>query len=117
MLTLAIGLRPDGAEGGQAIEDGPFVHEFPLTLEAGRRLEAIGPLVFQSQPADQQSFGIPPLFSWTTDRGVEGAEFDFLYPLLTLDRYGAEYRWQLFQVLSLSGGTTLDEHTKDRFTV
>ncbi|HEY6169576.1 MAG TPA: hypothetical protein VI454_16155 [Verrucomicrobiae bacterium] len=60
---------------------------------------------------------MPPLFSWSTDRGVEGAELDVLYPLLTLDRFGAEYRWQVMQVISFSGGATLDEKTKDSFTV
>ena len=44
-------------------------------------------------------------------------EFDLLYPLLTGERFGAEYRWQLVQLLSFSGGRNLDDATAKRFTL
>jgi len=60
---------------------------------------------------------MPPIFSNTTDDATEAKEFDFLYPLLTYDRFGREYRWQLFQLLSFAGGGFQDETEARRFTV
>ncbi len=60
---------------------------------------------------------MPPFFSKTSDPATESAEFDFVYPLLTYDRFGREYRWQLLQLLSFSGGQTQDEIIKRRVTL
>ena len=51
------------------------------------------------------------------DPSLSLKEFDFLYPLLTYDRYGSQYRWQLGQVLSFAGGPTQTETNRDRFTL
>jgi hypothetical protein len=48
---------------------------------------------------------------------TDSAEFDFLYPLVTYDRYGAEYRFQILQLLSFSGGEDQAAQGVDRFTV
>jgi len=48
--------------------------------------------------------GRPPLLSYDVDPATESKEFDFGFPLLTCERYGGEYRWQLFQLLSFAGG-------------
>jgi len=40
---------------------------------------------------------------------TETKEFDFLYPALTCERFGTEYRWQLGQLLSFSGGQNPDD--------
>src|SRR2546422_2453417 len=60
---------------------------------------------------------IPPLGSLTRDPGTESVEFDFVYPLLTYDRYGEQYRWQFFQLLSFAGGPTQVESARNRFTI
>ena len=44
---------------------------------------------------------MPPLLSLTRDPAVELRNTISLYPVLTYDRYGDQYRWQLFQLLSL----------------
>ena len=44
-------------------------------------------------------------------------EYDVLYPLLSYDRFGAEYRWHLFQVLNFSGGQSQEEKRSDKFTI
>jgi len=44
-------------------------------------------------------------------------EFDLLYPILTYDRYGKQYRWQLFQLLSFAGGPTQTENVRNRITL
>ncbi|MBE0545625.1 MAG: hypothetical protein IH623_30205 [Verrucomicrobia bacterium] len=103
---------------GNELWNAGFLYDhFPLTKEAGWRTEAIGPLFYHQMREADRMVALPPLFSDT--RGVETDfhEFDLLYPLMTYDRFGSEYRWQLFQVLSIAGGQTQDEIAKSRFTV
>jgi hypothetical protein len=88
-----------------------------LTLEAGQRTEALGPLFYRQQRDTEHTLAVPPLFSHTTDDATEATEFDFVYPLLTYDRFGGEFRWQLFQLLSFAGGKSQDEESTRRFTV
>jgi len=91
--------------------------QYPLTLELGQRAEALGPLFYRQEKEDELTLAVPPLFSQTSDPVTEAEEFDFLYPLLTYDHFGREYRWQLFQLLSFSGGQTQDEVMSRRFTL
>jgi hypothetical protein len=101
----------------EGLHAGPLFDRFSLTLDSGERTEAIGPLFYQQQKDSERILAVPPLFSDTQNADVEAKEFDFLYPLLTYDRYGAEYRWQLFQLLSLSGGQNQQGVSKSRFTI
>ncbi|NBR84212.1 MAG: hypothetical protein EB141_09695 [Verrucomicrobia bacterium] len=118
-LGLLAGLL--GAAASSAIAAGwtagPLAHEFSLTLEAGTREEWLGPLYYREVTGEKTTWAIPPLFSHLVNPGVEAEEYDFLYPLLTFDRYGAEYRWQLFQLLSFSGGQSQEEKRSDKFSV
>jgi hypothetical protein len=57
------------------------------------------------------------LFSHTSDPETDSEEIDFIYPLLTFDRYGEQFRWQFFQLLSFSGGPTQTENERKRFTI
>ena len=115
-LGLAINNAPIAARAGSP-GAGPIFDEFNLTLDFGHRTEAAGPFFFSEQKETQQSWGVPPLFSSTTDPAMESREVDFLYPLMTYDRYGDQYRWQLFQLLSFAGGPTQRETDRDRFTI
>lgn len=96
---------------------GPLYDEFPLTLASGQRTEAVGPLFILEEKESQRQFALPPLFSCTRDPDVESTEIDFLYPLLTYDRYGAEYRFQILQLFAFAGGQTQEEEHKKRFTL
>lgn len=96
---------------------GPLYDEFPLTLSSGIRAEALGPLFVWEEKETQRQFALPPLFSCTRDPDLESEEIDFLYPILTFDRYGAEYRFQLLQLFAFSGGKTQEENNKRRFTL
>ena len=88
----------------------------PLTLESGWRTEAFGPFYYRQRPELEKLWAVPPLFSHSvTDADSE--EYDVLYPLLTYNRAGAEYRLQLFQLLSFSGGQSQAEVRRDRFTI
>jgi len=106
-----------GLLGAGAAEFGPLWHDFPLTLDPGHRTEALGPLWYEQESDSQATRAIPPVFSTTADPDLEYREDDFLYPLLTYDRFGGQYRWQLFQLLSFAGGPTQTETNRDRFTI
>jgi hypothetical protein len=103
-----------GIQAGSAVEIGPLAQEFSLTLDLGRRFEAAGPFWFDQERAGERSFGLPPLFSLTDDTEIDSREFDILYPFLTYDRYGPEFRWQLFQLLSVAGGQRLKDDSAVR---
>jgi len=105
------GLAADGCHSG------PLFDHFSLTLDTGCRVEAFGPLYGWQQTDSESLFAIPPLFSDSRDRGLDTHEFDFLYPALTCHRYGTEFRCQLFQLLSFSGGQDQRGVPKTRFTV
>jgi hypothetical protein len=96
---------------------GLLFDQFSLTLDSGQRTEAIGPIYYSQQKNSESTWGLPPFFSHDVDPAVESREDDFLYPLLTYDRYGREYRWQLIQLLSFSGGQLPDDSGKKRFTI
>ena len=96
---------------------GPVFDDFQLTLAPGHRVEILGPLYYHEQKESQKQWAAPPLFSWTVDPDVESQEFDFLYPFLTYDRFGGEYRFQFFQVFAFAGGRTQEEIRKHRFTL
>lgn len=112
---LALGLSQ--LKASDALNIGFLYDCFPLTIASGERTEAVGPLWYEQDKETEHSFGVPPLFAHVADPSTESEEFDFAYPLLTYDRYGKEYRWQLVQLLSLSGGRNQDDVPKDRFTL
>ena len=103
------------AEGG--FHAGFLFDEFPLALDAGHRTEAAGPFYYDQQKDTETTWAVPPLFSHDANPAVESEENDWMYPLLTDERYGTEFRWQLFQLLSYSGGLLPDESKKRRFTL
>jgi hypothetical protein len=105
------------ARGADFLSAGPLIHEFYLTLAPGQRIEALSPFYYREETEAQKTWAIPPLLSYTTDQAAGLKEFDILYPLLTYDRYGDQYRWQLLQLLSLAGGPGAVENSRDRFTI
>ena len=115
-LLLAVSVSPN-AFGSDTLHAGFLFDEFDLTLELGHRTEAVGPLFYSEQKDTRSTWAIPPLLSYSSDPGTESKEFDFLYPLVTYDRYGEQYRWQFFQSLSFPGGPTQGETARDRFTL
>jgi hypothetical protein len=106
-----------------ALEDdpfhlGPLFDNFPLTLSQGDRSEAIGPLFYSELSDTQHQWAVPPLgLSHTWDPGVEAEEFDLLYPLMTYDRFGKEYRWEFLQLLSFAGGQNQEKTDTRRFSL
>ncbi len=120
-MVLLLSASPLSESVGLAAEDwlhsGFLFDQFGLTLESGRRTEAVGPLYYQQQRETEETWAFPPLLSYTRDPAVELKELDFVYPLLTYDCYGQQYRWQLFQLLSVAGGPTQTESERHRYTL
>ncbi|HVV70873.1 MAG TPA: hypothetical protein VHI52_05120 [Verrucomicrobiae bacterium] len=102
---------------GEPLSAGPLFDEFKLTLSPGWRTEVLGPLYYDQHGESESTWAFPPLLSDTQDPSIELREFDFLYPVMTYDRYGGQYRWQFFQLLSRSGGPGPEADQKRRFTI
>src|SRR6185436_2928028 len=90
---------------------------FPLTLVDGKRTEVIGPVISVEETSAASGWTFSPLMSYRKNPKVENTNFDFLYPIITHDRYGKEYRFQIMQVFAFSGGNTQTNEMKKRFTL
>jgi len=115
VLVLSVGLAV--TTFSQDLMLGPLVQEFRMTLKPGERMEAVGPLIGYQQVDFQKEFAIPPLFSRAWDEELDAEEIDILYPLLSYDRFGAEYRFHFFQLFSFAGGRTQGDDDVRRFTL
>lgn len=74
-------------------------------------------MFYQQRREAEHTFAIPPLFSHVLDPEVDAEEYDFAYPLLSYDRFGPEYRWHFFQLLSFAGGQNQEDAPAKRFTI
>jgi len=115
-VGLAVSEIPNAARA-ESPHAGPLFDEFDLTLAPGHRTEALGPFFYSEQKETRRTWAVPPLLSFTQDPETESEKIDFLFPVMTYDRYGEQYRWQLFQLLSFAGGRTQHESVRDRFTL
>lgn len=94
-----------------------------MTIGTGERLEAAGPFWASErrwpedwEPSEAEptppvteiarTFTLAPLFNWNAEPVADNVSWDFVYPVVTYDRYGGEYRVQVLQMLSFSGGRT-----------
>ena len=96
---------------------GPLFHTFGLTLDSGHRTEALGPILAYEQRDTARTWGLRPALCYVLDEQTDFAEFDFVYPLVTYDRFGSEYRFQILQLFSFAGGQTQSETNVHRFTL
>jgi len=117
LALLVLLLSATAVPAADPLHIGPLFDEFDLTFQPGHRLEAGGPLFYDQQRGSEHTFAVPPFFSDTRDPEIGLHEFDFFYPIFSLDRYGTQRRWQFLQVLSLSGGPTQVDSTRSRFTL
>lgn len=86
---------------------GPIYDKFPLTLAPGERSEALGPFFGWQRSGPASMFNFTPVFSLYTDKTIPQTEFELAYPILSFDKFGKEYRFQLFQVIAWSGGESM----------
>lgn len=91
--------------------------DVPLTLAPGHRTEILGPLFYSEERELEKTWAVPPLVSHHIDSGTDSEEWDYLYPIASLDRFGTEYRWHIFQVFSFAGGENQEQEKTRRFTL
>ncbi len=115
-LGLAVGWSST-VPAEEGFHAGPIFDEFALTLDSGKGIEAAGPFFYDQQKDPEETWAVPPLLSYDTAPDTESKEFDLLYPVLTYERFGMEYRWQFCQLLSFSGGQNQNETKARRFTI
>lgn len=101
----------------RAIDLGPIYDRFPLTMKEGTRTEIAGPLVSTQKTPEDSGWAFSPLIAYRRNPGIENSAYDFLYPILTYDRYGTEARFQILQVISWSVGNNQKQENRKMFTV
>lgn len=104
MIISAVLALPALGQEERDVAVGPIYSEFPLTLSSGYRCEAAGPLFYSQESGSQRQWGLPPLLSYTRTPDVDWTEMEMLYPLVTYRRFGGEYRLEIVEFLSFSGG-------------
>lgn len=112
---LSFGGATSKADEGPAV--GFLFDRFKLTLEEGWRTEAAGPFYYYETKEDERTRAFPPFFSRDRDSVIDSGEDDVLYPVLTYEYYGDEWRWQFCQLFALAGGRQPDEVHTRRFTL
>ena len=117
VLLLALGPISAAKAQDNGRSFGPLWEDFSLTLTVGERTEAVGPFFYDQTSEGVRTWAVPLLMSSLYAEPTDSAEFDFLYPIITYDRYGTEYRFQFLQLLSFSGGSNQAKEEADRFTL
>ena len=117
LLLLLAALGPRNALAFDLLHAGFLYDQFDLTLAQGHREEAIGPFFYNEQKETQKTWAIPPLISSMRDPAADVSELDILYPILTCDRYGDQYRYQFCQLFAFAGGPSQNVTNRHRFTI
>jgi len=104
IIIIILAASTGGVMAEEGLQAGFLYDQFDLTLAEGQRTEAVGPFFYSEKKDSECILAVPPLFSDYQNSATENSEFDFLYPLLTYEHYGHEWRWQFFEVLSFAGG-------------
>jgi hypothetical protein len=105
---------------GQEEDDvaaGPLFSEFPLTLSSGYRREAAGPFFYCQQTESQRQWALPPMYAYTRTPEVDWTEMEIFYPIISYRRFGGEYRLEIVEFVSFSGGRASLETGVRRFTI
>lgn len=117
LLILASLFGWSGMAAAGDANSGLLIDDFPLTLETGVGTEAAGPFWGYYETDEVKIWRFSPFFSKLEYPGAETKEFDLLYPILTLDRFGEEYRFQIAQWFAFSGGSRVDGDGVEKFTL
>ena len=113
-LVVALAIVPAASAATHA---GPLFDDFDLTLSLGHRTEAAGPFFYSEEKDTLRTWAVPPLFSHAQDDSTDYEEFDFLYPILTYDRYGEQRHWQFCQLINFFGGPGAQESERGQFNI
>ena len=116
-LGVGLGLLASACPTRADVVAGPAFSTFQLTLKEGERTEVVSPFYYSQKFEDITQWAIPPFMSYTRDDSIDAVEFDFFYPALSYDRFGAEYRFHVGQLFNFSGGVKEAETNKQRFAI
>ena len=89
----------------------------PLALREGERTEVLGPLFSWENSGRSSLFTFSPVFSLYRDSSIPQIEAELAYPVLTFDKFGEEYRFQILQWIAFAGGESLRGGEKSRTTL
>jgi hypothetical protein len=95
-----------------AWDAGPLIHTFPLTLEPGEGIEALGPLFYRREGEDSEVWGVPPLVSSARMLDGERKHIFVLPPVFAYHRYGEDWRWQFLQWFNGSSQDRIEDDLK-----
>jgi hypothetical protein len=96
---------------------GLLYDRYPSVSTSASRTEVLGPL-FGWETTDAASlFRFSPFFSLYKDSLIPRTEFELAYPILSFDKFGKEYRFHIFQLISWAGGESLRGGDKKRTTI
>ena len=88
-----------------------------LTLAPSGDRRNYGPFYYSLYNEWGTTWAVPPLMSRSTDLVTDFDEWDFLYPIITFDQFGNEYRFQILQLFAFAGGGTQSDTNMHRFTL
>ena len=95
-----------------------FIYDrVPTVFREGERTEILGPIFSLETTTNASLFTFSPLFSIYRDSTIPQTEAELGYPILSFDKFGSEYRFQLLQIISFSGGEALKGGDKKRTTI
>lgn len=106
-----------GEPASDALNSGFIYDRFPLTLREGTRTEVLGPLFSWERSGTASLFTFSPLFSLYRDSVIPQTEAELGYPILSFDKFGEEYRFQILQVIAFSGGQKMEGGNMRRTTL
>ncbi len=116
-MTGLLQVLPALADGAAESDAGPAYAKFHLTLDSGWREEAAGPFYYTQWADGQRQWALPPFFSRTRTPEVDWSEWNLFYPVIDYRRFGKEYRLQIAQCLSFSGGNTEEAKSAHGVTI
>ena len=103
-LLLFGGFFPRVLVAGDDAKAGPLWASAQLVLEDGRQVEAMGPIWGYEESEDQTKWALRPLVSHRFNEAEDHDQWHILYPLVTYNRFGTEWRTQVLQWLNWGGG-------------
>lgn len=96
---------------------GPLYDRYPAVSHSGYRVEFLGPLFGWEKSDSASLFRFSPALTLYKDESIPQREFDLAYPVITFDKFAREYRFQIMQLLSWSGGDALKGEGTKRTTI
>ncbi len=117
-ITVITAICPEAMSKGGDGKDWEVIEPSEsIRFRTSGEQKTIGPFYKFEEGSESRMWAIPPLLSHETWKGVEAEEWDILYPLVTYDRFGSEFRLQLFQSFSFSGGINQESERTKRLTL